>query len=93
MVLNTYLSTKPSQTSPENAPMRERTFVYISAEDLFSPLVPRGYITSKRAAERDIYLACRRAPEARVKAVSLRPGQLSGLLLFSLAPIKISHWH
>jgi len=76
MVLNTFLSTKPAGTTPENSPTKERTFVYVSAEDIFSPLVPRGYITSKRAAERDIALACLHNPGARVRTVSLRPGKL-----------------
>jgi len=76
MVLNTFLSAKPTETTPENPPKRERTFVYVSAEDIFSPLVPRGYITSKRAAERDIALACLHSPGARVRTVSLRPGKL-----------------
>jgi hypothetical protein len=90
-VLNTYLSTKPSQRSPSGDPSLQRTFVYISAEDIFSPLVPRGYITSKRAAERDIALACRHAPEARVRAVSLRPSQFPNCSYFPLLRIGTHH--
>ncbi|KAG8738482.1 hypothetical protein FRC10_006795 [Ceratobasidium sp. 414] len=43
-------------------------FVYISAEDIFRPLVPARYIESKRAAEAAI------TQEGRVRGVYLRPG-------------------
>ncbi|KAF8320133.1 hypothetical protein DL93DRAFT_1942714 [Clavulina sp. PMI_390] len=66
-VLDTYL--KVSSSVPT-----QRAFVYISAEDIFGPLVPRGYINSKRAAERDIALSCLNSPEAGVQPISLRPG-------------------
>ncbi len=43
----------PGTTDPATPP--RTPFVYISAEDVFpAPLVPRGYVESKRAAEREI---------------------------------------
>ncbi|CAE6424984.1 unnamed protein product [Rhizoctonia solani] len=59
-VLKTFAS-GPGSTVP-------RPFVYISAEDIFRPLVPARYIESKRAAEAAI------AQEPRVRGVYLRPG-------------------
>ncbi|KAL1747528.1 hypothetical protein HDZ31DRAFT_72173 [Schizophyllum fasciatum] len=47
-------------------------FVFASAEDIFRPLIPEGYIASKRAAERDI--AATIAKEgAHVRSVFARP--------------------
>lgn len=60
-VLETYASTGSTSAQP-------RPFVYISAEDIFRPLVPARYIESKRAAEVAI------AREDRVRGVFLRPG-------------------
>ncbi|KAJ1309765.1 hypothetical protein OPQ81_006531 [Rhizoctonia solani] len=59
-VLETFAS-GPGATMP-------RPFVYISAEDIFRPLVPARYIESKRAAEAAI------AQEPRVRGIYLRPG-------------------
>ncbi|EUC62240.1 NAD(P)H-binding family protein [Rhizoctonia solani AG-3 Rhs1AP] len=59
-VLETFAS-GPGSTVP-------RPFVYISAEDIFRPLVPARYIESKRAAEAAI------AQEPRVRGIYLRPG-------------------
>lgn len=70
-ILNTFLTGSNSASSPGS----QKTFVYISAEDIFGPLVPREYITSKRAAERDIAAACLENAAAGVRAVSLRPGK------------------
>lgn len=80
MVLSTFLSAKLAQTPTGDSSVPERTFVYVSAEDIFSPVVPRGYIASKRAAERDIALACLHSPGAHVRTVSLRPGRLLNCL-------------
>ncbi|QRV85944.1 mitochondrial protein [Ceratobasidium sp. AG-Ba] len=60
-VLETYISFT-SAAGPA------RPFVYISAEDIFRPLVPARYIESKRAAEAAI------TREGRVRGVYLRPG-------------------
>lgn len=72
-VLNAFLVGSSTISTPKS----QKTFVYISAEDIFGPLVPREYITSKRAAEKDIAAACRENAAAGVRAVSLRPGKSS----------------
>ncbi|KAG8703640.1 hypothetical protein FRC09_004057 [Ceratobasidium sp. 395] len=59
-VLETYASFTPAAGSA-------RPFVYISAEDIFRPLVPARYIESKRAAEAAI------TREGRVRGIYLRP--------------------
>lgn len=46
-----------------------RTFVYVSAEDIFRPVVPAGYITSKREAERLLQELC----TPQIRSVFLRP--------------------
>ncbi|KAF8710958.1 NAD dependent epimerase/dehydratase family, partial [Rhizoctonia solani] len=58
-VLETFAS-GPGSTVP-------RPFVYISAEDIFRPLVPARYIESKRAAEAGI------AQEPRVRGLMYHP--------------------
>ena len=35
-------------------PSTARPFVYVSAEDIFRPVIPAGYIETKREAERAI---------------------------------------
>jgi hypothetical protein len=35
-------------------PSKARPFVYVSAEDIFRPVIPAGYIETKREAERAI---------------------------------------
>lgn len=56
-------------TSPESE-NESRPFIYISAEDIFYPIVPRGYIDSKRQAERDIWAGC----GGDIRGVFIRPG-------------------
>ncbi|EIN07307.1 mitochondrial protein [Punctularia strigosozonata HHB-11173 SS5] len=48
-VCEAFISSKPN--TPLSLP---RSFVFISAEDIFRPLVPAGYIETKREAERQI---------------------------------------
>jgi hypothetical protein len=43
----------PSSSSPTPRP-----FVYVSAEDIFRPIVPDGYIRTKRQAEQAILALC-----------------------------------
>ncbi|KAG9123048.1 hypothetical protein FRC07_000312 [Ceratobasidium sp. 392] len=59
-VLETYASFTPASGSA-------RPFVYISAEDVFRPLVPARYIESKRAAEAAI------TREGRVRGLMYHP--------------------
>jgi hypothetical protein len=55
-----------------------RPFVYISAEDIFRPLIPSGYITSKREAERLIIAIANKQPNFR--PVFIRPSESRRLL-------------
>lgn len=48
-----------------------RSFVYVSAADVF-PIVPRRYFTSKREAEEYILSHC--TPQTGVHPVIVRPG-------------------
>lgn len=50
-----------------------RSFVYISAGTGFSPVVPDGYLTSKREAEGLILQKC--TPETNVHPLIMRPGE------------------
>lgn len=50
-VLRAYLETRPQGSSPDKEVTRESPFVYISAEDVFRPLIPARYIATKREAE------------------------------------------
>jgi len=64
----TYISTKPS-ASPTNP----RAFVHVSAEDVFRPWIPAGYIEMKREAELGINRLISGHPDLR--AVHVRPSQ------------------
>lgn len=69
-------------TGPDGA---RRAFVYLSAEDTFRPLIPPGYIRSKRQAEADLTSAMRR-PHEPIKPYFLRPSEPSLFFLsFSFA--------
>ncbi|EJD52923.1 NAD(P)-binding protein [Auricularia subglabra TFB-10046 SS5] len=48
-----------------------RTFVYVSAEDVFRPAIPARYIESKREAERELLQL---SHESDIRPVFLRPG-------------------
>jgi hypothetical protein len=52
-----------------------RPFVYISAEDIMRPLVPHGYIQSKREAEQGIASMLR--SRADLRPVFIRPSELT----------------
>ncbi|GAA6061660.1 hypothetical protein JCM10212_000843 [Sporobolomyces blumeae] len=61
----------PSCTAPSDSPS---PFVFISAEDVFRPFVPEGYIKSKREAEKVIAgEAAVDAGERGVRPVFIRP--------------------
>lgn len=52
----------------------DRSFVYVSAAEVFVPLVvPERYISTKREAEGIILSKC--TPENHVKPVIVRPGE------------------
>jgi hypothetical protein len=55
----------------------ERTFAYISAADIFRPLIPERYITTKREAEYAIQLRAEKE-ESRLRGLYFRPGTPSG---------------
>ncbi|KAI5899353.1 uncharacterized protein SCHCODRAFT_02604900 [Schizophyllum commune H4-8] len=65
-VLSDTLSTR--KPKPED----KFAFVFASAEDIFRPLIPEGYIASKRAAEREIEATISRE-NAPVRSVFARP--------------------
>ena len=74
-VLRALLASK--STSPSTAPAAP--FVYISAEDIFRPFVPAGYIASKRQAEHGIeeLVSSRTAGEREVTPLIVRPGMIT----------------
>ena len=71
-VCETFLGTKP--TVEVNGP---RPFVYISAEDCTRPLVPAGYIRTKREAEMLIENMVHDKPDFR--GVYIRPSAYPSL--------------
>ncbi|KAI9571329.1 NAD(P)-binding protein [Boletus coccyginus] len=58
-------------STPDPGVTRVRPFIYISAEDIFRPLVPARYIETKREAEQTITLLLRDLPNHR--SVFIRP--------------------
>lgn len=54
--------------------MSQRTFVYVSAEDVFRPFVPQRYIETKRQAERELALRSMEDAETSIRTVFIRPG-------------------
>ncbi|GHJ85309.1 hypothetical protein NliqN6_1711 [Naganishia liquefaciens] len=77
-VLQTMLETPTSSTPP-------RLFVYVSAEDIFRPIIPDGYIRTKRQAEQAILALCadsqqralneaQHADGGAIRPVLVRPG-------------------
>ena len=76
-VLQTYLE----EVNDQNP---DRTFVYISAEDIFRPVIPAQYITTKREAESEIADLCE-ANGHSVRPVFIRPSTCySAILLFGV---------
>lgn len=69
------------QSSPNagDAPNQPRPFVYLSAEDIFRPVIPARYIETKREAERRIEEMMVIHPAYR--GVYLRPSKFSNLSL------------
>lgn len=76
LVLQTMLETPTTETA-------NRPFVYVSAEDIFRPFVPDGYIRTKRQAEQAILRLCADSAEREhkgedggvVRPVLVRPGE------------------
>ena len=76
-VLQTYLE----EAKDLNA---DKTFVYISAEDIFRPVIPARYITTKREAENEIADLCE-ANGHNVRPVFIRPSTcFSAILSFEV---------
>lgn len=50
-----------------------RSFIYLSAEDIFRPIIPSRYIETKRRAERDISEMIQDRPD--VRAAYIRPSK------------------
>lgn len=67
-VCQTFLSSNPPGDHLQNTP---RPFVYISAEDIFRPLIPARYIETKREAEAAIETLLADKPDYR--GVYIRP--------------------
>ena len=78
-VLRTLLASKgPAPTSAvAPSPKTPTPFVYISAEDIFRPFIPSGYIASKRQAEQGIQelLTARDESQREITPLIVRPGQ------------------
>jgi hypothetical protein len=70
-VLQTYLCETKDQSA-------DKTFVYISAEDIFRPVIPARYITTKREAEKEIADLCE-ASGHNVRPVFIRPSKYLSL--------------
>ncbi|KIM28867.1 hypothetical protein M408DRAFT_329291 [Serendipita vermifera MAFF 305830] len=69
-VCQTFLSESSPSASLDSSPTK--TFVYVSAEDVFRPVIPARYITTKREAESAIQKLCDNAsPKSR--SVFIRP--------------------
>lgn len=67
-VFETYKAAAPQEDAG-------KTFVYVSAEDVFRPFVPKRYIDSKRQAEEEISRLCGEiSPSAPIRDVFIRPG-------------------
>lgn len=62
-----------SSEGPTPETNNRKTFVYISAEDTFRPIVPAGYILSKRQAEQGIDVIMRKHPFYR--GIYIRPSE------------------
>lgn len=67
-VCEAFIASPPSEASKINIP---RPFVYISAEDIFRPVISERYITTKREAERRIEIMMQANPLYR--GVYIRP--------------------
>jgi hypothetical protein len=67
-VCETFIKAPPLSSTKESAP---RPFIYISAEDIFQPLIPQRYISTKREAERGIEEMMLGKPDFR--GVYIRP--------------------
>ena len=63
-----------SHSQPTSHPVQRKSFVYISAEDIFRPFIPARYITTKREAEQGIASIIRERTE--IKGVLIRPSGL-----------------
>lgn len=73
-VCETYLSTiesYPSEFAHESKPY---AFVYLSAEDMGRPVIPRRYIETKQQAERGIKELCQGTD---VRGIFIRPSKQS----------------
>lgn len=73
-VCKTYLSTVASSPSEFTPELKPYAFVYLSAEDMGRPMIPRRYVETKRQAERDIKELCQGTD---VRGVFIRPSKIS----------------
>lgn len=67
-VCEAFISSESSTSAARNVP---RPFVYISAEDVFRPVIPARYIETKWEAERDIEAMMAKTTDYR--GVYIRP--------------------
>lgn len=61
-----------------------RPFVYISAEDIFRPVIPARYISTKREAEQGIERLISGNLRDRFRGVYIRPSQFYFTVIFFL---------
>ncbi|GAW10116.1 mitochondrial protein [Lentinula edodes] len=67
-VCEAFLSSGQGKQSP-----KPRPFVYISAEDVFRPIIPARYIETKREAEMGIEAMLSTSPPGQYRGVYIRP--------------------
>ncbi|KAJ3810935.1 mitochondrial protein [Lentinula lateritia] len=67
-VCQAFLSSGQGKQSP-----KPRPFVYISAEDVFRPIIPARYIETKREAEMGIEAMLSTSPPGQYRGVYIRP--------------------
>ena len=69
-------------SSPAGAdPSKPRPFVYVSAEDIFRPVIPARYIETKREAERGIEQMM--SVNSQFRGVYIRPSMFIRLMTWS----------
>lgn len=88
-VCETFVSSSQIDTTTkgEDQSYYKRPFIFISAEDIFRPIIPARYIETKREAERGIHELVQE--NANIRAAFIRPSKLLTRLRISAALLTI----
>ena len=86
-VCEAFIASSSAEAVKTNVP---RPFVYISAEDIFRPVISERYITTKREAERRIEIMMQANPLYR--GVYIRPSEYCFCLVISASDHFIKAW-